>query len=168
MSFTQTDPLRGDPDRPFESAYVYAYNSPLRGSVATTRWSAIEPRSCVYSAADVYTGMNASSGPRKASNTVHITTDQVGRGFNVGITYKAVIAAVPNWAAPDMYGWIGMSIQSGKLNLCRDRDAFPSLGIFRIVIGQSGALLEDAESRLGPAVLSGLGGADTGCREFDL
>ena len=28
--FTQTDPLQGDPDKGYESAYVYAYNSPLK------------------------------------------------------------------------------------------------------------------------------------------
>lgn len=99
---------------------------------------------------------------------MHINTDRVGPGFNVGITYRAVIAGAPDWAAPDINGWIGMSIQPGKLNLCRDRDAFPSLGIYRIANGQSRALLEDSQSRLGPAALTGLGGADMGCRQFDL
>ena len=28
--FTQTDPLQGGPDKGYESAYVYAYNSPLK------------------------------------------------------------------------------------------------------------------------------------------
>ncbi len=113
-------------------------------------------------------GRSSNVGPDLAKNRVSIVTDRVGSGYNVNVTYDAVLAGISAKLAPHIDGRVYMNIQPGRLSMCRDRDAFPSLGIYRFSGGQTQRLLEDKQTRLGPGVgLSGLQ-SDSGCRGFKL
>ena len=132
----------------------------------STETACYKARSLSVSSFNVVNGRSSSVGPDNAKNLVSIVTDQVGRGYNVNVTYDLVLAGISDRVAPHIDGQIYMNIQPNVFSMCRDRDAFPSLGIYRFSGGRTQRLIEDNQTLLGPAV--GLSGAqsDTGCKVF--
>lgn len=112
------------------------------------------------------------SGPNNGKNRVSVTSfglsGGAGGGALVGITYDAVLAGISDKLAPHIDGHIDLAVTSGKLRVCRDRDAFPSLGTYRNFGGKTQTLVQDNQTKLGPAAgLTGLQ-TDSGCKSFRL
>ena len=121
--------------------------------------------------ANITTAEGRRSGPKGAGNKVHLRTlsNTAQASFTTEVSYDLELAGSPSALSPNIDGVISMSYVDGKfLRVCRDRDDFPSLGVYRDSGNGWTRLLEDSESPLGGVALTGLGPADTGCRNFDL
>jgi hypothetical protein len=150
-------------------------------------WSILREYSDSYQARPlkvVYTdsnGKTTTSGPKDAGNRVYITTTRGPDGLpTVKVRYIAELAGVPTLLpdalVPAINGTVTIAVKPTMLSISRDRDAYPSMGVYRTKDGRDKIVFNDGETEaplddvtpVNLGLLSGLSGAyaDSGTVEI--